>query len=63
MPRELHPSSYECDCGHVSDFFESTINEMKRTWMIDSSMLVPRPRSSAFYSGNLGFSCLHFFIL
>ncbi len=30
MPRELYPSSYECDCGHVSHFFENTINEIKR---------------------------------
>ena len=30
MPREIFPSSYECDCGHRSDFFESTINEMKK---------------------------------
>ena len=30
MPREIFPSSYECDCGHQSDFFENTINEMKK---------------------------------
>jgi hypothetical protein len=29
MPRELFPSSFECDCGHQSDFFENTIKEMK----------------------------------
>ena len=27
MPRELYPSSYECDCGHQSHFFENTIWE------------------------------------
>jgi hypothetical protein len=29
MPEELYPSSYRCDCGHESHFFESTIREMK----------------------------------
>lgn len=26
----LHiPSSYECDCGHVSHFFENTVRQME----------------------------------
>ena len=29
MAKELFPSSYECDCGHESHFFENTIKEMK----------------------------------
>ena len=29
MPREIFPSSYECDCGHQLNFFENTIREMK----------------------------------
>ena len=29
MPREIYPSSYECDCGHQSHFFENTIREAK----------------------------------
>lgn len=29
MPRELFPSSYLCDCGHVSHFCENTIREAK----------------------------------
>ena len=29
MPKELFPSSYLCDCGHQSDFSESTVDEMK----------------------------------
>jgi hypothetical protein len=29
MPREIFPSSYVCDCGHQSDFFENTIREIK----------------------------------
>ncbi len=30
MAKELFPSSYECDCGHKSHFFERTVKEMKR---------------------------------
>ena len=30
MPKELFPSSFECDCGHQSDFSEGTVREMKR---------------------------------
>jgi hypothetical protein len=29
MPKEIYPSSYLCDCGHQSDFFENTIREIK----------------------------------
>jgi hypothetical protein len=29
MPQEIFPSSYECDCGHQSHFFENTIKGMK----------------------------------
>ena len=29
MPKEIFPSSFECDCGHQSDFFENTVREMK----------------------------------
>ena len=29
MPRELYPSSYECDCGHQSHFSENTIREAR----------------------------------
>jgi hypothetical protein len=29
MPKEIYPSSYECDCGHQSHFFENTIREAK----------------------------------
>ena len=30
MAKEIFPSSYQCDCGHESDFFENTVKEMKR---------------------------------
>lgn len=29
MPKELFPSSCECDCGHQSHFSENAIREMK----------------------------------
>lgn len=29
MPQEIYPSSYRCDCGHESHFFENTIREAK----------------------------------
>jgi len=29
MARQLFPSSFECDCGHQSHFFENTVREAK----------------------------------
>ncbi len=29
MARHLIPSSFECDCGHQSHFFERTVSEME----------------------------------
>ena len=29
MPKEIFPSSYECDCGRRLDFSESTVRELK----------------------------------
>jgi hypothetical protein len=29
MATFLFPSSFKCDCGHQSDFFENTIREMQ----------------------------------
>ena len=29
MARLLIPSSFECDCGHRSHFFENTVREME----------------------------------
>ena len=29
MPKEIFPSSFECDCGHQSQYFENTVKEMK----------------------------------
>jgi adenylate cyclase class IV len=30
MAIELIPSSFRCDCGHESDFFENTVREMEK---------------------------------
>jgi hypothetical protein len=30
MAHVVFPSSFVCDCGHRSDFFERTVNEMKQ---------------------------------
>jgi hypothetical protein len=30
MPKEICPSSYKCDCGHVAHFFENTVTEVKK---------------------------------
>src|SRR5712691_12865809 len=29
MPKEIFPSSFECDCGYQSDFSENTVREIK----------------------------------
>jgi len=29
MPKEIFPSSYECDCGRRLDFSEDTVRELK----------------------------------
>lgn len=30
MPKEIFPSSFECDCGQECHFFERTIRELKK---------------------------------
>jgi hypothetical protein len=30
MATEIFPSSFRCDCGHESDFFEDTVREMEK---------------------------------
>jgi hypothetical protein len=39
MPKEIFPSSYECDCGHQSHFFENTINQAKEMSLRKSVLL------------------------
>lgn len=29
MAKHLYPSSFVCNCGHESDFFEDTVTEME----------------------------------
>jgi len=29
MPKEIPPSSFQCDCGHQLDFFSNTVREME----------------------------------
>jgi len=56
MPIEIFPSSYLCDCGHQSDFFENTVREMKamsqkkKVYLADSA---PEEHTIVFYRGKL----------
>ncbi len=56
MPKEIFPSSYLCDCGHQSDFFENTIREAKamsqrkKVYLADSA---PEEHTIVFYRGKL----------
>ena len=56
MPKEIFPSSYECDCGHQSDFFENTIREAKarsrkkKIFLADSA---PEEHTIVFYRGEM----------
>ncbi len=56
MPKEIFPSSYLCDCGHQSDFFESTIREAKamshrRAIRLGDS--APNEHTIVFYKGKM----------
>jgi hypothetical protein len=33
MPKEIHPSSFVCDCGYQCDFSEGTVNEVNAASM------------------------------
>jgi hypothetical protein len=56
MPKEIFPSSYLCDCGHQSDFFENTIREAKamsqkkKVHLADSA---PEEHTIVFYRGKM----------
>ena len=56
MPKEIFPSSFECDCGHQSDFSENTVREMKtmsqkkKVYLADSE---PEEHTIVFYRGKL----------
>ena len=56
MPKELLPSSYLCDCGHQSDFFENTIREakaMSHKRMIHLGDSEPNEHTIVFYKGQM----------
>jgi hypothetical protein len=56
MPKEIFPSSYECDCGHQSDFFENTVREAKsasfkkKIYLLDSER---EEHTIVFYKGEM----------
>src|SRR5437773_8802421 len=56
MSKEIFPSSFECDCGHQSDFFENTVREMKamsqkkKVYLADSA---PEEHTIVFYKGKM----------
>src|SRR6185295_6828807 len=56
MPKEIFPSSFECDCGHQSDFFENTVRDMKamshkkKVYLADSA---PEEHTIVFYRGKM----------
>jgi len=56
MPKELFPSSFECDCGHQSDFSERTVREMKtmsqkkKVYLADAA---PEEHTIVFHRGKL----------
>src|SRR4030095_1885668 len=56
MPKEIFPSSFECDCGHQSDFFENTVREMKamsqkkKVYLADAA---PEEHNMVVYRGKL----------
>jgi hypothetical protein len=56
MPKEIFPSSFECDCGHQSDFSERTVRELKamsqkkKVYLADSE---PEEHTIVFYRGKL----------
>src|SRR5215475_371733 len=56
MPKEIFPSSFECDCRHQSDFFKNTIREMKamsqkkKVYLTNSA---PKKHTIVFYRGKM----------
>src|SRR5881296_3844685 len=56
MPKEIFPSSFECDCGHQSDFFENIVREMKamsqkkKVYLADAA---PEEHTIVFYRGKM----------
>jgi hypothetical protein len=53
MPKEIFPSSYVCDCGHQSDFFENTIRESKKRSQKKKVYLGDTAHTIIFYKGEM----------
>ena len=56
MPKEIFPSSYLCDCGHLSHFFENTIREAKarsHKRIIRLGDSEPNEHTIVFYQGRM----------
>src|SRR5215475_10749632 len=56
MPKEIFPSSFQCDCGHRSDFAERIVRDLramsqqKKVYLADSA---PEEHTIVFYRGKL----------
>jgi hypothetical protein len=56
MPKEIFPSSFECDCGHQSHFSERGIKELKamsqkkKVYLADAA---PEEHTIVFYRGKM----------
>jgi len=56
MPKEIFPSSFQCDCGHQSDFAERIVRDLramsqqKKVYLADSA---PEEHTIVFYRGKL----------
>jgi len=56
MAREIYPSSYECDCGHRSHFFERTVKEIKKLSLKKRQLLADseaEEHAIVFYRGQM----------
>jgi hypothetical protein len=56
MAKEIYPSSFLCDCGHQSDFFENTIREAKARSLKKKILLNDSERDEhtiVFYKGEM----------
>jgi len=53
MAKQLFPSSFECDCGHESDFSENTVREMEKMSKKKKTRLGDDDKHTIiFYKGN-----------
>src|SRR5215470_13559444 len=56
MPKEIFPSSFQCDCGHQSDFAERIVRDMramsqqKKVYLADAAT---EEHTIVFYRGKL----------